>query len=147
MLTTNSRRPNMKGGRAGMDQNTEPSRKIKCNHNFIHIGGVVWRVEGLWPPVYTHRQRQFFDNFLARPPEQIWLAGEILFIPSCRSIQDEKNWTHRFSKFHSWAELQASEVDLFFAFSRFLSSLACHISAVMKAAQVQLWRTIVSWGF
>ena len=53
----------MNGGRAGMDQNTQPSSKIKCNHKFIHIGVVVWRVEGLWPPEYTHRQRQFFDNF------------------------------------------------------------------------------------
>ena len=100
----------------------------------------------LEPQIYPP-SKNFFCKFLARPPEQIWRVGEIIFIPSYRRMQDEKNLSDRFSKFLSWAELQASEVDLFFAFLRFLSSLACHISAVMKAAQVQLWRTIVSWEF
>jgi len=129
-----------------MDQNTQPSCKIKCNHKFIHIGGVIWRAEGLWPPEYTHRQRQFFDNYLARPPEKIWLAGEILSTPCYRRTQDEKLDTQVFEiPFLGWATgLRSGPI---FAFLRFLSSLVCHISAVMKAAQVQLWRTIDSWGF
>jgi len=72
-------------------------------------------------------------QFLARAPEQIRLTGEILSIPRCRRIK--KNW-HGFSKFLFWTELQASEIDLIFVFLRFLSSLGCHISAVMKAAQI-----------
>jgi len=86
----NSRRPNMNGGRDGMEQNTQSSRKIKCNHKFIHSGGVIWRVEGLWPPEYTHRQRQFCDNFLARPPEQIWRAWDIFSFSRCRRTQYEQ---------------------------------------------------------
>ena len=42
---------------------TESSCQIRSNHQFNDFGGVIWRVEGLWPPEYTHRQKKFFENF------------------------------------------------------------------------------------
>jgi len=42
---------------------TESSCQIRSNHKFNHVGWVIWRVEGLWPPEYTHRHRKFFENF------------------------------------------------------------------------------------
>jgi len=46
-----------------MQPSTESSCQMRSNHKFNHIGGVVWMVEGHWPPEYTHPQRKFFKNF------------------------------------------------------------------------------------
>ena len=52
---------------AGLQGKIQPSTVSSCqmrsNHKFNHIGGVMWMVEGHWPPEYTHPQKNFFENF------------------------------------------------------------------------------------
>ena len=51
------------GLKGEIQQSTESSCHMRSNHKLKHIRGVMWMVEGHWPPEYTHPQRKFFENF------------------------------------------------------------------------------------
>ena len=51
------------GLKAEIQPSTESSWKIRSNHKLNHTEGVLCRVEGHWPPEYTHPQKKFFQNF------------------------------------------------------------------------------------
>ena len=51
------------GLKGEIQPSTESSCQMRSNHKLSHIMGVMWMVEGHWPPEYTHPQRKFFENF------------------------------------------------------------------------------------
>jgi len=51
------------GLKGEIQPSTESSVQMRSNHKLNHIKGVMWMVEGHWPPEYTHPQRKFFENF------------------------------------------------------------------------------------
>jgi len=98
----------------------------------------IWGRYGVWPVCtlahfFSKSASQILDYFCQSQVRPAYYRSW--------KFKQNRNSTIRANLAQIWKKTR------YLTFSRFWTSLACHISAVTKAAQVQLWRTIASWGF
>jgi len=97
--------------------NTKSSCEIRSNYKLNHTKGVLWRVEGHWPPEYTHPQKKIFENFWRGRLNKYDERGKFFLFRAVEELNMNKFCIHIFEiPFLGWATgLRSSPIFRVFA--------------------------------
>ena len=92
------------GLKVEIQPSTGSSWEIRSNYKLNHTEGVLWRMEGHWPPEYTRPQRKFCENFWRGRLNKYDELGKFLLFWAVEELNMKKLDTQIFEiPFLGWA--------------------------------------------